>query len=79
MKGQNTLFNIFILYVCNCRYISRLRSTQLSIFGERVDIEDLVMPFEPTVILNMDTIDIKEEPLEQSIDSVCQFKWFMKE
>ena len=33
-------------------------------------IEDLVMPFEPTVIPNMETIDIKEEPLEQSIDSV---------
>jgi uncharacterized C2H2 Zn-finger protein len=35
-----------------------------------VVIEDLVMPFEPTVIPNMETIDIKEEPLEQSIDSV---------
>ena len=31
---------------------------------------DLVLPCEPTVISNMETIDIKEEQLDQSIDSV---------
>ena len=35
-------------------------------FEEKVDIEDLVLPSEPTGILKAETIDIKEEPLEQS-------------
>ena len=39
-------------------------------FEEKVYIEDLAMPFESTVISNMETIDIKEEKLDQSIDSV---------
>lgn len=35
-------------------------------FEEKVDIEGLVLPSEPTGILKAETIDIKEEPLEQS-------------
>jgi hypothetical protein len=36
-----------------------------STFEEKVNIEDLVLPSDPTCILNAETIDIKEEPLEQ--------------
>ena len=35
-------------------------------FEEKVDIEDLVLPSEPTDILKAETKEIKEEPLEQS-------------
>ena len=35
-------------------------------FERKVDIEDLVFPSELTSISNMETIDIKEEPLHQS-------------
>ena len=38
-------------------------------FEEKVDIEDLVLPSEPTGILKVETIDIKEEPLEQSCEN----------
>ena len=37
---------------------------------EEVNIEDLVLPSKPTVLLDMETIDIKEEPLEKSSDTV---------
>ena len=37
-----------------------------SMFEEKVNIEDLILPSDPTGILNRETIDIKEEPLEQS-------------
>ena len=37
---------------------------------EEVNIEDLVLPSKPTVLLNMETIDIKEEPLEKGSDTV---------
>ena len=35
-------------------------------FEEKVDINDLVFPSESTSISNMETIDIKEEPLQQN-------------
>ena len=34
-------------------------------FKEKVDIEDLVLASKPTGILNMETMDIKQEHLEQ--------------
>ena len=36
-------------------------------FEQKVDIEDLVLTPEPSGISNMETIDIKEEPLEQKL------------
>ena len=39
-------------------------------FEEKVDIEDLVSHSEPTGIPNLETIDIKEEPLEQKSNTV---------
>ena len=39
-------------------------------FEEKVDIEDLVLPSKPIVLLDMETIDIKEEPLEKGSDTV---------
>ena len=38
-----------------------------STFEEKVNIEDLVLPSNPTGFLNAETIDIKKEPLEQGI------------
>ena len=35
-------------------------------FEEKVNIEDLVLPSEPTAILNAENIDIKQEPAELS-------------
>ena len=34
-------------------------------FKEKVDIEDLVLPSKPIGVLNMETMDLKEECLEQ--------------
>ena len=42
-------------------------------FEEKVNIEDLVLPSEPTTILNMENIDIKQEPVEQSNISTMPF------
>ena len=35
-------------------------------FEEKMNIEDLMLPSDSTGISNMETIEIKEEPLEQS-------------
>ena len=37
-------------------------------FEENVNIEDLVLPSEPTAIINTENIDIKQEPVEQRIN-----------
>ena len=39
-------------------------------FEDKVDIEDLLLPSEPTGILSMETTDIKEEPLEQNVNTM---------
>ena len=43
---------------------------QINNIKEEVNIEDLVLPSKPTVLLDMETIDIKEEPLEKGSDTV---------
>ena len=43
---------------------------QINNIKKEVNIEDLVLPSNPTVLLNMETIDIKEEPLEKCNDTV---------
>ena len=42
-------------------------------FEEKVNIEDLGLPSEPNAILNMENIDIKQEPVEQSNISTMPF------
>ena len=51
---------------------AKLHSTfeKINNIEEEVNIEDLVLPSKPTVLLNMETIDIKEEPLEKGSDTV---------
>ena len=51
---------------------AKLHSTfeKINNIEEEVNIEDLVLPSKPTVLLDMETIDIKEEPLEKGSDTV---------
>ena len=51
---------------------AKLHSTfeKINNIKEEVNIEDLVLPSKPIVLLDMETIDIKEEPLEKGSDTV---------
>ena len=76
------------MYICLCilqvasRFVFIMATTELQStfefidsieFEEKVNIEDLVLPSEPIVILNMENIDIKQEPVEQSNISTMPF------